>query len=459
MTRPLLFLTALTAIASAQQASDHYRVEPAEVPAGVVGEIGGISVTPSGKLAVAFYREGVFFYDPATKAWSHFAHGLHEPLGIHAVSESEVVVMQRPELTRITDTDGDGAADSFETLCDDFGMSGNYHEFAYGPAVGPDGAFYIGLNTASSGDGIYDEVRGELRKDGRPGRMYACVPYRGWILRVDPETGEMTPWASGFRSPNGIGFDAAGNLLAPDNQGDWVGTSPVHVVQRDAFHGHAASLLWTKGWDRGVPKDVPVAELAKLRRRPAIQMPHGVLSNSPCQVLPDTTGGKFGPFTGQTLVGEMNHAHIIRLMLEEVGGEFQGAATTLFKDGGLARGVSRMAFDSEGALWVGHDKRDKGWGRRHGPESRHLHRQNSVRRPGDEADRGRICPNIHRNRGFADGRRFRLPISALLLRVPPKIRLGPVRRATRPPFGPLKRTAPRFASSSAKHCTRATFTT
>lgn len=361
MRRLLLFLS-LAAAAQGQNVSDHYKIESIEIPVGVVGEIGGLSMTPSGKLAVAFFREGVFFYDPKTRAWSHFAHGLHEPLGIHAVSEREVIVMQRPELTRLKDTNGDGAADEFETISDDFGMSGNYHEFAYGPAVGPDGALFIGLNTASSGDGIFKEVRGEFREDGRKGRMYACVPYRGWVLRVDPKTGETTPWASGFRSPNGLGFDAEGRLLVPDNQGDWVGTSPVHVVKRGAFHGHAASLVWTEGWDRGNPKDLPESELEKLRRRPAIQMPHGVLSNSPCQVIPDLTGGKFGPFAGQTFVGEMNHAHVIRIMLEEVAGEFQGAATTLIKGGGLPKGVNRFAFDANGALYVGHTKRDGGWG-------------------------------------------------------------------------------------------------
>ena len=43
--------------------------------------------------------------------------------------------MQRPELTRVKDTDGDGTADEYETVFDGFGMSGNYHEFAFGPAI------------------------------------------------------------------------------------------------------------------------------------------------------------------------------------------------------------------------------------------------------------------------------------------------------------------------------------
>jgi len=357
----ILAVAAITLPAFAEDMRDYYDIESIKMPENVVGEIGGISALPNGKLAVVFYREGVFFYDPTTKQWTHFAYGLHEPLGIHAVSEREVVVMQRPELTRVIDTDGDGKADHFQTLCDDWGMSGNYHEFAFGPAVGPDGKYYVSLNCASSGDGIFKEVRGEFRKDGRPGRMYACVPYRGWVLRVDPRTGDMEPYALGFRSPNGIGFDTEGNLYVTDNQGDWIGTSPVYHVEQDKFYGHAASLVWRDGWDGGVPKNTPVADLDKMRTRPAIQFPHGVLANSPTQPIADTSGGKFGPFAGQVLIGEMNHPHIIRCMFENVAGKRQGAATTLIAKG-LPKGIGRFAFDKNGTLWVGHDKRDKGWG-------------------------------------------------------------------------------------------------
>ena len=55
--------------------------------------------------------------------------------------------------------------------------------------------------------------------------------------------------ASGFRSPNGIGFDAGGRLLITDNQGDWRPTSPLYDVKEGGFYGHPASLVWEKDWD------------------------------------------------------------------------------------------------------------------------------------------------------------------------------------------------------------------
>ena len=69
--------------------------------------------------------------DTKTKKWSLFAEGLHNPLGLFAVSNNQFIIVQRPELTRITDLDGDGKADFYECLSDDFGMSGNYHEFNF----------------------------------------------------------------------------------------------------------------------------------------------------------------------------------------------------------------------------------------------------------------------------------------------------------------------------------------
>ena len=83
--------------------------------------------------------------------WRTFATGLHDPLGMLVREDGSVVVMQRPELTELVDVDGDGQADEYNTLCDDFGLSGNYHEFNFGPVEDDDGHLYFALNTASNG--------------------------------------------------------------------------------------------------------------------------------------------------------------------------------------------------------------------------------------------------------------------------------------------------------------------
>lgn len=352
--------------------ADHpaFTLESINIEPGKDAQVGGIDVMPNGTIAVAFHDGDVRLYDPETKTWSLFATGLHEPLGLVAEDNHSVTVVQRPELTRISDTDNDGVADTYKTICDDFGMSGNYHEFAFGPVKDKDGNYFISLNVASNGAPIRKEIRGKWLEAGLPrkafygsiadwksgtkdkaGRMYSRVPYRGWVMKINGETGEMTPWASGLRSPNGLGFDAEGKLYVSDNQGDWIGTSKLYHIQEGHFYGHPASLPWTDGYDGPAAVDYTPEKLAPLRTPAAVWFPQGTMANSPTQPILIPEG--FGAFGGQMLIGEMNKSRIIRLILEEVNGVTQGACTPLIDGHGLDMGINRFAFDGNGSLILG----------------------------------------------------------------------------------------------------------
>ena len=350
--------------------TDVFLVESVEAPEGVDCQIGGIDALPDGRLAVCFHRGEVMLYDPETHIWDPFAHGLQEPLGVIVESASSMLVMQRPELTRLRDTDGDGLADEYETVFDDFGLSGNYHEFAFGPARDKAGNLYFSLNVASHNGGVREEIRGEWSPIGmdrelmtepseeewnelkhQAGRMFSRVAYRGWVIRVSSDGKEFTPFASGFRSPDGIGFDAEERLLVTDNQGDWLGTSKVFDVREGGFYGHPASLVWRKGWTRN-PLEVPVEELETMRTRAMGLLPQGELANSPTQpiAIPE---GVFGSLAGQTLIGEMNQPTLIRFLPDFVDGVAQGAAIPFLQSETLGLGNHRMAFTTDGSLWIG----------------------------------------------------------------------------------------------------------
>lgn len=337
-----------------------YIVENIEAPENVDSQVGALEFFPDGRLLAGFLRGEIMIYDPETKTWSLFAEGLHEPLGFHIINDSEILVMQRPELTRVKDTDGDGYADLYETVTDDFGLTGNYHEFNYGPIVDPEGNIFIGLNSASSGGANLEHVRGTLDTItmGQRGQMYSSVPYRGWVMKLD-QSGELQPFASGFRSPNGMGFDADNNLYVTENQGDWVGTSALYHVQEGNFYGHPSSLVWKTSWKGDNPLLRPINELDQMRTKAAVLFPHGIIANSPTQPIQDDTNGDFGPFSGQLLVGEMNSGRIVRVMLEEVGGAIQGACVFFIDGDSLRKGNNRLAFAPDGSLWVG--QAEYGW--------------------------------------------------------------------------------------------------
>ena len=340
-----------------QKADDPYTIEQIAMPKGLLAQVGGIDFMPDGRLVACFMRGEVMTYNTKTKEWQLFAEGLLLPLGIHAVSDSEVLVMQTPNLVRLKDTDGDGSADVYENAADGYGVSGNYHEFNYGVVQDKTGNVFFSLNCGSSGGGIRPIVRGELNIRGRDGidghkEMFSVVPYRGWVMKLD-SAGKLVPFASGFRSPNGLGLDINGNLFVTDNQSDWVPTGALYHVKEGKFYGHPASLVWTDAWKNRDPFNAPVSELDSMRTRAAVLFPQGIMANSPSQPLADVTNGKFGPFAGQLLIGEINRDRIVRVMLEEVDGEYQGACVPLIDGHGLHPGNNRLAFDRDGNLWVG----------------------------------------------------------------------------------------------------------
>ena len=95
-------------------------------PPGEVVEVSSIALMPGKKVAIATRRgdvwvcEGAYEDDVTKVKWTKFASNLHEPLGMFYKDKS-LFLTQRPEHTRLTDTDGDGKADAFDTICAKWG--------------------------------------------------------------------------------------------------------------------------------------------------------------------------------------------------------------------------------------------------------------------------------------------------------------------------------------------------
>ena len=93
---------------------------------------------------------------------------------------------------------------------------------------------------------------------------------------------------------------------------------------------------------------------------PAVWLPYGKVGQSPTGVVADLTGGGFGPFAGQMFLGEFTLSQVNRVFLEQIGGEYQGAAFR-FLDG-FQCGPLSLAFLRDGSLLVGETNR--GWNSR-----------------------------------------------------------------------------------------------
>ena len=112
-------------------ADESYSVQKIPVPANVVLEVSGLDYARDGTLYICTRHGDVWTVKDGN--WKHFAWGLHESMGLCLGDKpGQVFVSQRPEITELVDTDGDGVADQYNTFCDGFSSVHSFHQYTYG---------------------------------------------------------------------------------------------------------------------------------------------------------------------------------------------------------------------------------------------------------------------------------------------------------------------------------------
>ncbi|RAV98138.1 family 16 glycoside hydrolase [Pseudochryseolinea flava] len=287
-------------------------------------KVGGMDFLSDSSLIVCtwdstgpvYKLEGVTRHDPEKIKVTRIASGLAEPLGVKVVNDT-LYVLQKQELTRLLDTDRDGIIDEYQTVCDGWKVSANFHEFAFGLAY-KDGYFYAALATAINPGGASTQPQ---------------IPDRGKVIKISKKDGSFEFIASGLRTPNGINVDVAGELFVTDNQGDWVPSSKLLHIIPGAWYG-----------SRSVDPEGTATLKEKL---PVVWLPQDDIGNSPSQPVPINVG----PYKGQMLHGEVTHGGFKRVFMEKVNGDYQGVVFRFTQ--GLEGGVNRAVWGSDGALYAG----------------------------------------------------------------------------------------------------------
>lgn len=317
----------------------------------------GIAVAKDGTIVLGTRAAGIWRI--RNGEWSLFAEGTFEVLGVHIEDDkgNVIVVAQKPEITRISDDNADGRADTFVTLSDDYGFHGNYHEYCHGLARDAEGNYYFLLNL--SHDDKAD--RASWRAGGR--FMGSMGGYRGWAMRVTPK-GKTETFAYGLRSPAGIGVDPNGRIWYAENQGEYCGSSKIVPLEKDKFYGHMSGLESLPGMIPDAPELNFDLWKDKLRKG-AVWLPHAMMANSPGHLTWDLTGGKFGVYQKQMFVGDQTLSQLLRVVTEVVDGQDQGCVIPFGK--GLASGIMRPVFLPDGSLLLGQTGR--GWTAKGGKQS------------------------------------------------------------------------------------------
>lgn len=311
----------------------------------------GMDVAWDGSLVISTRTAGIWQLKDGH--WTMIAEGLLDALGLIVEEDGSLVVAQKPELTRLRDRDGDGWMESYETLSEAFLVTSNYHEYLHGPAKDEAGNYYVQTNLAE-----HKKLEAIYKAGGK--YMGTQGGYRGWALKVTA-AGETIPYASGLRSPAGLATGPAGKIFLTENQGEYVGTSKLFLLEEGKFYGHPASLVDLPGMKPDSPEIrferwEPTKEVAQAL------FPHARLANSPGSPEWDLSGGKFGPWAGQMFIGDQTLSQVFRVLPKG-----RGEAVSILFGKKFPSGVMRLKFTPDGSLYLGQTGR--GWRAQGGGEA------------------------------------------------------------------------------------------
>lgn len=336
-----------------ERESEYYKLIDIPIPDGVILECGGLEWLPDGKLAVSTRRGDIYFVENPLAAntrrirFTKWATGMHEVMGLaYNPKDGYLYAIQRGEITRLKDTDGRGHANVYETFCDDWGISGDYHEYPWMSKFDKNGDLWVMLT-----------LTGSFTSDAR---------FRGWCLRVTPD-GKIIPTCSGLRSPAGIVFNDKGETFCQENQGPWAGGDNFNYLEPGKFEGHPIGNKWYDLAPKMQPRPQDPqsgsrmwVEAQKIPQYnpPAVIGVYEKVGQSGSGIVFNKSDGKFGPFDGQFFCCDQHHSNLNRYSIERVNGRYQGWCMR-FRDGFASGNVPAIAAP-DGSIFVGGTGR--GWG-------------------------------------------------------------------------------------------------
>ncbi len=176
----------------------------------------GLDFLPDGRIAVCTCHGDVWLVrvDEAKGEchWQRFATGLYQPLGLKVV-DGKVIVLERGQLTRLHDGNGDGEADFYECLCNDWDTGPGEHSYDTCLETDPEGNFYF----FKTGD--------------------TQLPTGGCLMKVSKDGSKAEVFATGFRHPIGLSVSPTGVITGADQEGNWMPATRIDEYKRGGFYG------------------------------------------------------------------------------------------------------------------------------------------------------------------------------------------------------------------------------
>ncbi|MGB6152913.1 MAG: HEAT repeat domain-containing protein, partial [Pricia sp.] len=285
--------------------------------------------------------------DRSTRILEDFNEEITDVAGALLVRDDDIFVGVGPDMWRLTDSNDDLVLDEKTSIAHGFATHIGFGGHGMSGAVeGPDGKIYWGIGDI--GANITDQ-------DG----VEHFYPNQGAIVRSNPDGSDFEVFAHGLRNTHEFVFDAFGNIISSDNDGDHAGESErlVHIVE-------GSDAGWRANWQYGKYTDTknngynvwmdekmyqPRWDGQAAYIIPPIQNFH----NGPTgmQYNPGTALGKkwLNKFFLVEFVGNPDRSHIWAFDLKPKGASFELDTDQSILSGVLPTGIE---FGPDGALYI-----------------------------------------------------------------------------------------------------------
>ncbi len=216
--------------------------------------------------------------------WTRYASGLYEPMSIDIV-DGDIYVFGKEGIVMLHDLNDDGVADYYENFSNGMEQSLHSREWAGDMVRAPDGSFFVA-------------------KGGIGGSAQ-----RGSVMRISPDGRNVQTYATGLRGPYLGIHPERGILSASDQQGNYVPSTPIYLVNQGDYFGFPTS-----------PTD-----RERVIKGPLAWIPHSVDRSAVSQTW--VTGGKMGPLEGSMLHFSFARPGIFRVLIDSTGHDVQGGVS------------------------------------------------------------------------------------------------------------------------------------
>jgi quinoprotein glucose dehydrogenase len=285
--------------------------------------------------------------DVSKRVFKGFNEEITDVAGALLVREKDAFIGVGPDMWRLTDTNKDGIWDKKKSISHGYAVHIGFGGHGMSGAIeGPDGRIYWGIGDI--GANLVDQT----------GKKHE-YPNEGVIVRSNPDGSNFEVFASGLRNTHEFVFDAYGNIISSDNDGDHPGESErlVHIVE-------GSDAGWRANWQYGKYTD-PKNNKYKVWMDEKLFKPRW--EGQAAYIIPPImnyhngpTGMQFNPGTALgkdwlnkfflvEFVGNPSKSHIWSFGLKPKGASFDLDGETDVVSGILPTGIK---FGPDGALYA-----------------------------------------------------------------------------------------------------------